>query len=48
MVCAQTESILENGMHQILWNLEIQTDYVIAARKLELVLSNKKKKELSI
>ena len=34
------ESVLENEMHKILWDFEIQ----IQARRLELVLINKKKR----
>ena len=38
------ESILENEMHKITWDFEIQTDYLISARRPEIVLINMKKK----
>ena len=39
------ESILENEMHKILWNFEIQTDHLISARRPDLVIVKNKKKE---
>ena len=43
------ESILENKMHKILWDFDIQTDHLIPARWPDLVIVNnndkKKKKE---
>ena len=37
------ESVKENEIYYSIWNLEIQTDHVISARKLDLVfISNKK------
>ena len=38
------EFILENETHKIFWELEIETDRLISARQLDLVLVNKKKK----
>ena len=38
------ESVLENETHKILWDFEIQMDYLIHARRPYLVLINKKKK----
>ena len=40
------ESILENEMHKILWDFEIQTDPLIPAWKPDLVIINKKKEIL--
>ena len=40
--------MLENEMHKILSSFEIQTDRLIPARKQDLMLINKKKKELII
>ena len=37
------ESVLENEMHKILWDFEIQTDYSIQVRKRDFVLIYKKK-----
>ena len=36
------ESILENKTHKFLWDFDVQTDYLIPARKLDLVIINKK------
>ena len=38
------ESILENEMHKILWDFEIQIDHLILARRPDLVIINNKKK----
>ena len=40
-----TEPVLENETHKILWGFEIQTDYLISARPLDLVIVNKKKEK---
>ena len=37
------ESILENEMHQVLWDFEIQMDHLTLVRWLDLVIVNKKK-----
>ena len=37
-------SVLENEMHKLLWDFEIQMDHLIAARQPELI--NKIKKEI--
>ena len=43
------ESILEKEELKILWGLEIQKNHPVLARKLDLVLINKKKKrELAV
>ena len=39
------ESLLENVLHKILWDFEIQTDLLISARRLDLVIVKKKKKK---
>ena len=39
------ESVLENETHQLLWDLEIQTDYLISARRLDLMIIIKEKKK---
>ena len=39
----QVESVLENAMHKIHWNFEIQTDHWILARRVDLVSINKKR-----
>ena len=37
------ESILENEVHKILRDFEIQTDHLISARQPNLIIINKKK-----
>ena len=37
------ESTLENEMHKILWDFEIQMDHLIPIRRLDLVITIKKK-----
>ena len=44
----EPESILENEMHKILSDFDIQTDHRIPVRSLNLELINKRKKELVI
>ena len=43
MYMHKPESIRENETHKILWDLEIQTDHLIPARRPDLVIVNKKK-----
>ena len=38
----QPESVQENEKHTVLWNLEIQIDHVIAARRLDQVIVTRK------
>ena len=38
-------SILENEMHKILWDFEIQTDHLISARQPDFIIINKKTKK---
>ena len=33
-----TEFVLENETHKLLWNFEIQTDHVISARRPDLII----------
>ena len=39
------ESVLENKTHKILWDFAIQTDYLISARRQDLVIVNNNKKK---
>ena len=39
------ESDLENEMHKLLWDFEIQTDHLISTGQPDLVIVNKKKKK---
>ena len=41
------ESVLENETHKILWDFKVQTDYLISVRRLDQVLINKQKKNIS-
>ncbi len=38
-------SVLENDTHKLLWDFEIQTDHLIAARHLDLVIIKKEKEK---
>ena len=38
----------KNETHKILWDFEIQTDYLISVRQPDLVIFNKKKRSCSI
>ena len=40
----EPESVLENEDYKILWDFSIQTDHVIEARRLDLVLVDKKER----
>ena len=37
--------VLENDTPKVLWDFDIQTDYLISARKPDLIIINKKKKK---
>ena len=37
--------VLENDTHKLLWDFKIQTDHLIRARRPDLIIINKKKKE---
>ena len=38
--------VLENDTHKLLWDFDIQTDHLISARKLDLIVINNKKKKI--
>ena len=38
--------VLENDTHKFLWDFDIQTDHLISARRLDLILIYKKKENL--
>ena len=37
--------VLENDTHKPLWDFDIQADHLISARRSDLIIINKKKKE---
>ena len=37
--------VLENDLHKLLWDFNIQTDHLIPARRPDLIIINKKKKK---
>ena len=39
--------ILENDSNKLLWDFNIQTDHLIPARSPDLIIINKKKRELA-
>ena len=41
----EKEYIVENKTHKLLWDFEIQTDYLTLARRPDHVIANKKKKK---
>ena len=45
MVYDKLKSVLENEMHKIVWDFEIQMHNLIPARRPDLVIINKKKKK---
>ena len=36
-------SVLENDTHKLFWDLNIQTDHLISARRPDLIIINKKR-----
>ena len=38
-------SVLENDTHKLLWDFDIQTDYLISARRPDLIIINNNKKK---
>ena len=40
--------VLENDIHKLLWDFDIQTDLLISARRPDLIIINKKKKRKKI
>ena len=43
-----SESVLENKTHKLLWDFEIQTDHLILARRRDIVIVNKIKRTCQI
>ena len=41
-------SVLENDTHKLLWDFDIQTDYLVSARRPDLIIINKKKRDCKI
>ena len=37
----KSESVLENEMHKIFWDFEIQTDHLIPTRRADQLMTNK-------
>ena len=37
--------VLENVMHKLLWDFDLHTDHLISARRPDLIIINKKKRE---
>ena len=35
-------SVLENDIHKLLWDFDIQTDHLISARRPDVIIINKK------
>ena len=46
IICKKLESILENEMHSILWDFEIQMDHLKSARNADLVIIIKNEREI--
>ena len=40
--------VLENNTHKLLWEFDINTDHLITARRLKLIIINKKKRTFKI
>ena len=38
--------VLENDLHKLLWDFNIQTDHLIPARRPDIIIINKKKENL--
>ena len=41
-------SVLENDIHNPVWDFDIQTDHLISARRPDFILINKKKRTCKI
>ena len=41
-------SALENDMHKLLWDFDIQTDHLISTRRPDLIMINRKKRNCNI
>ncbi len=42
------ESVLDNETHKFLWDIEIQTDHLISARRPDFIIINKKQRTCRI
>ena len=42
------DSVQENDSHKFLWNIELQTDHLITARRPDLIIINKSKRTCRI
>ena len=40
--------VLENNTHKLLWDFDMHTDHLISARRLDLIIINKKKRTCNI
>ena len=40
-------TVLENDTHKLLWDLDIHTDHLISARRLDLIVINNRKREFA-
>ena len=40
-------SVLEKDTHKLLWNFDIHTDHLILARRPDLIMINKNKREFA-
>ena len=40
--------VLENDTHKLLWDFDIQTDQLISAKRLDLIIINKKRKSAKL
>ena len=38
--------VLENDLHKLLWDFDVQTDHLISARRPDLIITNKKSENL--
>ena len=38
--------VLENDSHKLVWDFNIQTDHLIQARRIDLIIINKKKERI--
>ena len=45
IICVQPRIHPGNETHKLLWDFEIQTDHLISARRLDLIIVNNKKRE---
>ena len=43
-ICTTPESVLENVIHKLLWDLDIQTDHLNSTRQPDLIIINKKER----